>query len=976
MNFLDIRTVLFSTILSGLICMLVIASLWRQNRQFLPELGFWLADFVMQFVAILLVTLRGILPDFLSIVAANALILGGALLLYLGLERFSKRTSRQWPNYLYLAGFILVNLYFTFFQPSLPARNINLSLGLLVICAQCAWLLLRRVDTALRPETRPAGTIFLIYSLVSLARIFVDLTVPAETDLFESGLYDVLAVLIYQMLSIGLAFTLLLLVNRRLFAEVKNDLIRQNQAEEEIRRLSRFPAENPNPVLRIAQDGVILYANAASAPILAVWGRQVGQAIPDDWQAQIASIFEADESREVEINAQELVFSCSLAPIAETGYLNLYGRDITAHKRMEAEVARSAEAFTKIFQEGAVALALTEIEDGTILDVNQKWLELTGYQRETVLGKSAAQHGGWKSLEEREKLRHHLVKYGEVNNWEATCLRPNGEEYIVMVAAKIINLHGKQILLSSSLDITERKHAETLLAQLAAIVDSSDDAIIGKTLEGQITSWNSGAERLYGYTAGEIIGQPIALLIPSDRPDELPDILAKLKRGEGIKHFETVRQRKDGSRLSISVTISPIKNASGQIIGASTIARDITAQKEANDAILASETRYRHTLDAMLEGCQILGFDWRYVYLNDAADKHNRRPKTELLGQKYMDMWPGIEDTQVFAVIRSCMEDRQPQSMENEFTFPNGSKGWFELNIYPVPEGIVILSMDISERKWAEEALRQYSTRLETEVAERTRELREAQEKLVRQERLAVLGQLAGSIGHELRNPLGVISNAVYYLKLAQPEASEKIKEYLDILEKETRISDKIITDLLDFTRLKSADRRPAAVADLIRQTLERNPAPPPVRVTLEIPPDLPKVFADHQQIVQVLGNLVANAYQALVSSETTQEPKLTISATLQGDMMKIALQDTGPGIQPENMARLFQPLFTTKIKGIGLGLAISQKLALANDGQIQVQSQPGVGSTFTVSLPVYVSVPDLARDVSVPDPARAKEKK
>ena len=144
--------------------------------------------------------------------------------------------------------------------------------------------------------------------------------------------------------------------------------------------------------------------------------------------------------------------------------------------------------------------------------------------------------------------------------------------------------------------------------------------------------------------------------------------------------------------------------------------RDVTERVQAEGALRESEARYRHTLDAMLEGCQIIGFDWRYLYLNDVADKHNRRPQTELLGRKYMDMWPGIEATEVFRMIRRCMEDRAPQSMENEFVFPDGNTGWFELRIYPVPEGSVILSIDITERKRTEVALRESEERFRNAV--------------------------------------------------------------------------------------------------------------------------------------------------------------------------------------------------------------------------------------------------------------------
>jgi len=250
--------------------------------------------------------------------------------------------------------------------------------------------------------------------------------------------------------------------------------------------------------------------------------------------------------------------------------------------------------------------------------------------------------------------------------------------------------------------------------------------------------------------------------------------------------------------------------------------------------------------------------------------------------------------------------------------------------------------------KTAEQALKKYSEHLEDVVSERTRELRDMQEHLLRQEKLAVLGQMAGSVGHELRNPLAVISNAVYLLKQILPEANEKVKEYLSIIQNETRTSDKIITDLLNFARVISVERESFSVPKLVQRTLERFPPPDSVLVSLDFPKDLPNAFADPSQVEQVLGNLVLNACQAMATGG-----KLTISAQKEKEMLAIAVQDTGAGISPENMGKLFEPLFTTKTKGIGLGLAVSQKLADANSGRIEVESQPGQGSTFTVYLPV-----------------------
>jgi signal transduction histidine kinase len=276
------------------------------------------------------------------------------------------------------------------------------------------------------------------------------------------------------------------------------------------------------------------------------------------------------------------------------------------------------------------------------------------------------------------------------------------------------------------------------------------------------------------------------------------------------------------------------------------------------------------------------------------------------------------------------------------------------LNMEGVTEGSFGMVTDITDRKRAEEAVHELNIELEKRVEERTRELGEAQEQLVRHEKLAVLGQMASSVGHELRNPLAVINSAIYYLKLVQPDADAKIKQYLGIIDQEVRNSDKIITDLLDFARIKSVDRETASVSSLIHQTLQRFPVPPSIDVTLDIPSDLPQVFVDPRQIIQVLGNLTVNACQAMASSDMSNRGQLSLCSRVQNDMINIIVKDTGEGVSSENMKKLFEPLFTTKTKGIGLGLAVSQKLIEANGGRIEVESEAGVGSSFTVFLPIY----------------------
>ncbi len=254
---------------------------------------------------------------------------------------------------------------------------------------------------------------------------------------------------------------------------------------------------------------------------------------------------------------------------------------------------------------------------------------------------------------------------------------------------------------------------------------------------------------------------------------------------------------------------------------------------------------------------------------------------------------------------------------------------------------------EISVRKQAEERIQSYSERLEEMVYARVKELEETQEKLARQEKLAILGQLAGGVGHELRNPLGVISNAVYLLQATSSEADETTKECLDIIAGRVTEAEKIVSDLLDFSRIRPADIEEIAVSALVAEVLERHPPPEGVEVTLDLGANLPHVTVDVQQMRQVLGNLITNACQAM-----SDQGKLTIRAQVEQDQICLSIIDTGHGISPETMEKIFEPLFTTKTKGIGLGLVVTKHLVEVNGGRMEVESTQGNGSTFTVILP------------------------
>jgi two-component system, NtrC family, sensor histidine kinase HydH len=227
-------------------------------------------------------------------------------------------------------------------------------------------------------------------------------------------------------------------------------------------------------------------------------------------------------------------------------------------------------------------------------------------------------------------------------------------------------------------------------------------------------------------------------------------------------------------------------------------------------------------------------------------------------------------------------------------------------------------------------------------------QLQETQERLTRQEKLAVLGQLAGSVGHELRNPLGVINNALYFLNMVLSDAEETVKEYLDLIASRVNEADKIVADLLNLSRTHVTIRQGMAVSSLVLETLQRHPPPEAVTVVTHMGTDLPLILVDSQQISQVLANLVTNAYQGMPNGGA-----LTISTDSEPTWVKLSVADTGVGIASGTMEKIFEPLYTTKAKGIGLGLAVSKNLVEVNGGTIEVESTEGQGAIFTITLPI-----------------------
>jgi PAS domain S-box-containing protein len=346
---------------------------------------------------------------------------------------------------------------------------------------------------------------------------------------------------------------------------------------------------------------------------------------------------------------------------------------------------------------------------------------------------------------------------------------------------------------------------------------------------------------------------------------------------------------------------------------------------------------------------------FRFVLLNRAFCEMVGYPREKLLGQTDYDFFPRAEsdffrakDAEMFASGVTVAVD------EESITDAVGTRHVLATTKVPLRDRsgavthLVGIIHDISRIKIAEEALRQANERLELRVLERTAALAAAQEELVRKERLALLGQLAGGLAHQIRNPLASITNASYLMQkeLNNRDAPE-LRQPLEIIVEEAWKANRIITGLLDHARERAPHRQTCQVASLVEQALATHPAPDSVTV-VRLLDELPPVSADPNQVREALGNLVRNALDAMPDGGT-----LTLEANQDGKAVVVAVCDTGPGIRPEQERDLFRPLVTTKPQGLGLGLITARMLVENQGGKLSLAKGKGPGARFEVRLPV-----------------------
>lgn len=485
-------------------------------------------------------------------------------------------------------------------------------------------------------------------------------------------------------------------------------------------------------------------------------------------------------------------------------------------------------------------------------------------------------------------------------------------------------------------------------SRLAAIVSSSDDAIVGKTLDGIITDWNRGAQTIFGYAAEEIIGKPVAILLPPGLETEEENILARIRTGERIDNFETRRRRKDGVVIDVSVTISPVFDEKGRLVGASKVARDISVAKKAQAALLEREAHLKSVLDTVPDAMIVIDTRGIMQSFSATAEKMFGYSAAEAVGKNVSILMPEPYAGQHDAFLARYLATGERRIIglgrlvvglrKDGSTFP------IELSVGEMRSG---------DRRFFTGFIRDITEHQQTQ-----QRLQDLQAELIFMSRFMALGEMASTLAHELNQPLTAVASylngARRLLDRGRPEDQAQIAAAIDSAAEQALRAGQIIKRLREFVARGESDRH----AEDLRKLIEEASALALVgakgsgaRVSFFFDPRVHLVMVDKIQIQQVILNLMRNALEAM-QEMTGGLKELHISTrALDQQMVEVAVADTGPGIAPEIMARLFQPFVTSKPHGMGIGLSISRTIVEAHGGTLTAEAAPGGGTIFRMNL-------------------------
>jgi PAS domain S-box-containing protein len=663
--------------------------------------------------------------------------------------------------------------------------------------------------------------------------------------------------------------------------------------------------------------------------------------------------------------------------------------------------------------------------NGVIMDWNAQAEAIFGWPRSEAIGQTVSHliiPERYRQAHEQGLKRYFATGEGPVLNKrvEITGLHRGGREIPVELMISPIPWDGTCVFGAFVRDLTERKQTEESRARLAAIVESSDDAIISKTLDGIILTWNPGAQRLFGYSSQEAVGKPMMMLIPPERQTEEPGILARVASGERVAHFETVRIRKDGRRIHVSVSISPMKDSQGKVVGASNVARDISERKATEMKMQGQLARLNllHLITRAVGGRQDLGsiyqvvlrsleehlgFDFGCICDYDETDQQLTIVHVGIGSQK-MGLELALTEHAHIPIdangLSRCVRGQlvyEPDTRDVKMAFPQklAAAGLHSLVVAPLLVESKVFGVLIAARREAHsfssgecESLRQLSehvalaahqAQLHASLQQAYDDLRQTQQAVMQQERLRALGQMASGIAHDINNAISPMALSTELLLEKESELSPRTRKHLEMIQQATGDVAKTVMRMKEFYRQRDPQLTLSPVhmnalvqqvADLTRARWSDMPQQQGIMIEMrtEFAPDPPAIMGVESEIREALTNLIFNAVDAMPSGGALTLRTRIVEhsmgpAKLRNVVVEVA--DSGVGMNEETRRRCMEPFFTTKgERGTGLGLAMVYGVVQRHSADLEIESLAGKGTTVRLSFAVPAGI---ATDLALP---------
>ena len=706
------------------------------------------------------------------------------------------------------------------------------------------------------------------------------------------------------------------------------DVTEGKRAEEERESLAKFPSENPNPVLRIAADGVVLYSNEAAAEVLASWKTALHRSVPERWQQVVAQALKIGTDVLEEERIGERLFSFSVAPIKEGHYVNLYGRDITERRRAVNQLRESEAKYRLLFENAGVFVSSWDA-GGRCLLMNKHVAQSFGGQPAELVGKSFEELHPDKASEYTARIRE-VIDTGVSREYEDLVQFPTGPRWLLSNVHSIVNecgiVEAAQII---SQDITDRKQAEEELRKIEWLLTKS--APSEPTEEecqpayGDVTELNTSR-----------------VILDSVGTETLRDIAADLMSLLGTSVAVYERNGDYAFGMFESGWCRLMDQASRDLCHTDDNARALACGKW-----VCHEDCWNNSAKPAIETGQPTDIECVGGIRLYAMPIHAGGEVVGAINVGYQA--PPTEAGKLKELAEKYAVDAEALRKE-ALAYEQRPKYVVEMAKERVASSARLMG-EIVERQRAEEQARETHRRLllheEREKERVETELEKVREELIRKTRLAAIGQVSGSIAHELRNPLGAVRNAAFYLKRHAPKDQPKTTQFLQIIEDQVARADKIISSLLGMTRFKEPATESVTLRPIVEEVLAQMEGIEGIRWTIETNPDPFLLLADAEQLRQVVTNLIDNSVEAM-----NGEGDLTIEASRDETADTIVFRDSGPGVLPDVRDSLFEPLVTSKTTGTGLGLAICRQIVERHGGTIELLDDDRPGAAFCISLP------------------------